>query len=226
MVQLHLLAQGFEPVHIFWVVIVVLWLLKIFRSVKTSAAGKPVVNVPQDDQAGLPENKDVKDIEDFLRHTFERLSDKNAAPDREEEMIVAADVVEIPKRLESELLVPQVVGDRESLGQGLEKRLEHHDDASEFSRHTAQLGQEVAEADEQMEAHIHEKFDHQIGTLKSTLAKTPIPQQEHVQSHDDISTIEGTLGKQLASLLKNRDGMRRAIVLSEILTRPEDRWQK
>ena len=226
MVQLHLLAQGFDPVKIFWVVIVVLWLLKIFRSVKTSIAGKPVVNVPQGDQAGLPENKDVKDIEDFLRHTFERLSDKNVASDREEEMIVDADVVEIPEKLESKLLVPQVVGDRESLGQGLEKRLEHHDDTSEIARHTPQLGQKFAEADEQMAAHIHEKFDHQIGTLKSTLAETPIPQQEHLQSHDDISTIEGISGKKLAALLKNRDGMRRAIVLSEILNRPEDRWQK
>ncbi len=226
MVQFHLLALGFDPVKIFWVVIVVLWLLKIFRSVKTSVAGKPVVNVPQGDQAGLPENKDVKDIEDFLRHSFERLSDKNVASDREEEMIVDADVVEIPEKLERKLLVPQVVGDRESLGQGLEKRLEHHDDTSEIARHTPQLGQEVAEADERMETHIHEKFDHQIGTLKSTLAETLIPQQEHLQSHDDISTIEGISGKELASLLKNRDGMRRAIVLSEILNRPEDRWQK
>lgn len=226
MVQLHLLAQGFDPVVIFWVVIGVLWLLKIFRWIKTSAAGKPVVNVPQGEQAGLPENKDVKDIEDFLRHTFERLSDKNVASDREEEMIVDADVVEIPEKLESKRLVPQVMGDRESLGQGLKKRQEHHDDTSEIARHTLQLGQEVAEADEQMEAHIHKKFDHQIGTLKSTLAETPIPQQEHLQSHDDISTIEGTSAKKLASLLKNRDGMRRAIVLSEILNRPEDRWQK
>lgn len=225
MVQLHLLAEGFDPVVIFWVVIGVLWLLKIFRSVK-AAVGKPVVNVPPGDQAGLPENKDVKDIEDFLRHAFERLSDKNVDSDSEEEMIVDADVVEIPEKLESELQATQVVGDGGPLGRGLEKHLEHHVDTSQIARHTAQMGQEVAEADEQMEAHIHEKFDHQIGTLKSTLAETPIPQHEHFQSHDDMVTIEGTSGKKLASLLKNRDGMRRAIVLSEILNRPEDRWQK
>ncbi len=87
------------------------------------------------------------------------------------------------------------------------------------------LGWEVAQSDDRLEAHLHEKFDHQIGTLASAPgeAAQPVALVEPTSPADRIEAA-GPSVAALATMLANPQGMRQAIVLSEILRRPEERW--
>lgn len=86
----------------------------------------------------------------------------------------------------------------------------------QFAAHTRQLGAEVDLADDKLEAHLHQTFDHQLGRLKKTASDTAAI--EHTKPIVDV-----TIG-EIRGLLATPAKMRDAIVMAEILRRPEERW--
>lgn len=85
-----------------------------------------------------------------------------------------------------------------------------------FTQHTNQLGAEVDLADDKLESHLHETFDHQLGRLKKTASDTAAV--EHAKPMVDVTISE------IRALLATPAKMRDAVVMAEILRRPEDRW--
>jgi hypothetical protein len=81
-----------------------------------------------------------------------------------------------------------------------------------FAERTSHLGEQVAQADEKIETHLHQKFDRELGTLGHSRAA---PSAE--------SPPADTLAAEIAAMLASPQGMRQAIVLGEILRRPEHR---
>jgi hypothetical protein len=81
-------------------------------------------------------------------------------------------------------------------------------------QHAQSLGSDVAQADERMQQHLEQRFVHQIGTLAPVTAKA------------DQRTEATTAAQELRSLLSRPGGMRQLIVASEILRRPEERWDR
>ncbi len=79
--------------------------------------------------------------------------------------------------------------------------------------HAQTLGSQVAQADERMEAHLREKFVHQLGALAPATA-SPV--------HE--STAAANAAAQLRTMLSRPESVRQIIVASEILRRPEERW--
>jgi len=87
--------------------------------------------------------------------------------------------------------------------------------ASRLSRHASQLGAQVGQADEKLEGHLHEKFDHDLSRIQ-----------------DESVTAAGQRGQEGAALtasdivgmLSNPKSISQAVVLNEILQRPLDRW--
>jgi len=99
-------------------------------------------------------------------------------------------------------------------------------DAGEFSRRTSQLGGEVAQTDAQLGEHLHEVFDHEVSRLATKPGETaaapavegsPLPE-------DQPAALVATSSADLIALLSNPEGIRLAIVINEILRRPEERW--
>lgn len=89
---------------------------------------------------------------------------------------------------------------------------------SEISRHAASLGAEVDLADDKLEARLHKTFDHKLGALKDTTTAAPVKVA--------MQTSEALLASMnLTRLLSNAQSIRNAIVLSEVLNRPEHRWE-
>lgn len=77
--------------------------------------------------------------------------------------------------------------------------------AREFDSRASQLGGRVGLADEKMESHLHQVFDHQLGRLQ----------------HSDLVVVdEWTLAEQLRAMLRNPVSVRQAVVLAEILRPP------
>lgn len=86
----------------------------------------------------------------------------------------------------------------------------------EIAEHARHLGEEVDQADDKLESHLHQTFDHQLGRLRKTASDTAAV--EHVKPAPDVTI--GDIRTMLASPASIRD----AIVMAEILRRPEDRW--
>jgi hypothetical protein len=84
-----------------------------------------------------------------------------------------------------------------------------------IGRHAQRLGEEVALADDRMEAQLQQKFDHRVGTLEPSSASTISPQ--------DVSP-GSSAAREFRELLARPGGMRHMVIANEILRRPEERW--
>ena len=83
----------------------------------------------------------------------------------------------------------------------------------EIAEHTRMLGAEVDAADEKLEAHLHQVFDHQLGRLKKTAS-------ESAAGPPSKPVTEMSL-EQIQRLLRSPSSIRDVIILTEILRRPE-----
>ncbi len=81
-------------------------------------------------------------------------------------------------------------------------------------------------ADERLETHLHEQFDHQLGSLRRADADAKAAQAALVEdsSLKDAIARAPTAAAGFAAVLRDAQGLRQAIVLREILSRPEERW--
>lgn len=78
----------------------------------------------------------------------------------------------------------------------------------------SRLGQEVALADDRMDARLHKAFDHNVGQLSSRQETTDaLPAASARSLADDVRQA-----------LRSQTSVRNAVVLNEILQRPEHRW--
>jgi hypothetical protein len=97
-----------------------------------------------------------------------------------------------------------------------------HLDTGDFAERAERLGDATEQADERMEQHLHQAFDHRLGSIGASTesimaAVTPEIDDEmkgRVVSHHPI-----------LSLLRQPQSVRNAIVLSELLQRPEQNWE-
>jgi len=84
----------------------------------------------------------------------------------------------------------------------------------QIAEHTRHLGEEVDQADDKLESHLHQVFDHQLGKLKKTASTTAAAPYDSPAS--DMS--------ELLQMLRSPKSVRDAIVMAEVLRRPDDRW--
>lgn len=106
------------------------------------------------------------------------------------------------------------------LGSEVGKHVAEHLGGQSFAREASQLGAGVVKAEEQLEQHIHQVFGHRLSTLASRDASLAAP----AESGKRPSDLPPTAAAGFAALLSNAASARQAIILHEILTRPEDRW--
>jgi hypothetical protein len=83
------------------------------------------------------------------------------------------------------------------------------------------LGGEVAQSDDRLQGHLHQVFDHQLSDLSTGEASSTAPTAGQFRSPSPAMAPSAGL----VSLLTNADSLRQAIILSEILNRPEHRWE-
>ena len=138
-------------------------------------------------------------IEEFLRQAAERRVNKPPP------------VVVPPVQGEPEVLVAELAEPDRSLA---DTHLEHHIDTSDLADHAEHLGEEVSRANDQVDQHVHAVFDHPVGELDDA----------HAPPGTTISAEGGGLHRELKRALRSSTQVRRAVVFSEILRRPEWLW--
>ncbi len=167
------------------------------------------------------------DIEDFLRRAAQRRVPQAAPPARRPpqpppEIIVLGD----DDVLDTEIVDAYPVEDPGILtGQNVGEHVAQHLDTSDFGERLSHLGEEVDHADDRMEAHMHEYFEHQLGELgASTSRAADSTLDDDLPAGHTPESRHKPAAFNIRKLLASPASIRDAIVLSEILRRPEDRW--
>jgi len=83
-----------------------------------------------------------------------------------------------------------------------------------LAEQASRVGDEIVRGENKFESRVEGKFSHDLGTLKDT----------HREGAYEQRTYENLVAGRLASLLTSPEGIREAMILSEILNRPVDRW--
>jgi hypothetical protein len=91
----------------------------------------------------------------------------------------------------------------------------HRLDADDITQHADHLGAEVGQADEKLDARIHSKFDHDLSKLDDAYKD---------EDGGDTTTEHETPALDVAGMLRDPRSISQAIILSEVLNRPLDRW--
>ena len=94
-----------------------------------------------------------------------------------------------------------------------------------IGQRNAHLGEEIGQADERIEGHLSSVFDHQVGQLSHADRQiNTISQGTDASIYKAPGSNETQLATQIRAMLASPQQAGAALVLSEILRRPEERW--
>jgi len=156
-------------------------------------------------QAGNVEDE----IGDFLRRAAERRGGAPAPQALPRANIpVAAEAVEEP------------------MGGQLREHVGEYLDSSKFERRASELGDEVSQADEMTQQRLHQKFDHEVSRLAGRPGESaePLRAVGVLEPEDRTGEFPPTAAVGVAAMLRDVESIRQAIIISEILNRPQERW--
>jgi hypothetical protein len=119
----------------------------------------------------------------------------------------------LPPPVEAEIVEAEIANRDDLIARSVQQHLRGVD---KIAAHARQLGAEVDLADDKLAAHLHQVFDHDLGALK----------QSGVQpaAHREQVTAEGLSPEAISRLLRSPSAARDAVILAEILQRPDVRW--
>lgn len=137
-------------------------------------------------------------------------------PSRLTERLEPEDVV-LLEPVQAEVVQPHTLSRQSSLQAADERR---RDGSRQIGNRPPQFAQQVEMADDNMEAHLHQVFDHKLGRLrKDAIAEGPPPP---VAAPGDTRVSEAAAS--IANMLRSPANLRNAIILNEIMTPPRHLW--
>jgi len=110
-------------------------------------------------------------------------------------------------------------------GESVGKHVQRHLLEGGVAQRDPHLGDQVGLADERIESHLQHVFEHRLGNLADGSVSAPSIAQGTDASVWNVPGESGiTLAAQVRAALSSPQQIGVAVVLSEILRRPEDRW--
>ncbi len=165
-------------------------------------------------QPGQPNQRDLRsEVDEFLRRS-RGLPEQRPEP----ELVLAEEPPARPTGREGwaqQQADPLEKARQEAatVGEHVTRRMRHLEE-SQLAENAAHLGAEVALADDKVQARLDATFKHPLGR---------IAQQEQAPEEVVVEPREFSVN-QIAAMLASPEGIRDAVILSEILNRPADRW--
>jgi hypothetical protein len=136
-----------------------------------------------------------------------------APPPRQPSRLVPApQTIDVMQPAEAEVIDAELADSGDRVARHVAQHLRGRE---EIAEHTRRLGEEVDLADDKLEARLHQVFDHQVGRLKMSATDAPA-----AAASDAVRS--GFTSDSIVRMLLSPDNIRNAIILGEILRRPED----
>lgn len=112
----------------------------------------------------------------------------------------------------------------ESVSDHVDRHIKSHP----VSEHSQELGKRIGQSDEAMEDHLHDVFDHSIGSLSHEQASRQVSEGTDAAIWETAeskrrkrSEARDGRSESIAQMLRNKDSIRQAIILGEVLKRPD-----
>jgi hypothetical protein len=160
----------------------------------------------------------VGEIEEFLKRANRKREEKAR---RKQQPKVAKPAPPAPPKPARRLVDGGSEGQQFEFGtnRSVADHVQQHLNTGQFAERAATLvDEDIAKDDASREAHRKQVFDHKLGSLSDTSTGSVKTAAAAQVAASDIGAIP------VGALLSNPDSIRQAIILNEILTRPEQRW--
>ena len=229
--QLALLAADFGWVKIvFLLVVFVVWIFNNLIGDKLKAKGRPQRPQIPPPQPDLPEGQQpagqpqlVGEIEEFLKRASRKREERTRR--KRPAKVVEKPVPPAPATPSRRLV--QSGADQQgfevSQRGSVAEHVQQHLNTRQFADRAAHLADEdIAKSDDVREAHRKQVFDHKLGRLADTSTAAAPAAPAAAIAPTDAEVAAAAIG--LSTLLSNPQNLKHAIVLNEILVRPEHRW--
>jgi hypothetical protein len=183
-----------------------------------------------------PQPARPREVDDEVEQFLRRVAQRRTGGGKADEVVVVHPEAPPPRRLAEEVVVAEAVEAPSFPVAG------RHLKPSIPNERLSRLDQ----TDEQVEEHLHDVFDHQLGRLSSEATRVDVtvgdayeqapveeyqvmpdayePERAAVRTAADEIAETPTAAVGLAAMLSDTENLKQAIVLSEILNRPEHRW--
>ena len=209
------LAAGLEN-WIFPIVVLVFIIMGLIRQMMAQVGEAKQGPAPRPEDGVPPEPDPVQDeIREFVRNRAER-----GGAGRPQAAGARGFPAERPAEVE---LVEPPPRDDGGVAEHVRERLR----TAKFDHPAPEVVGDVSHADGKVQTHIHTVFDHKVGRLVGRPGESAEPAgvSEPESPADRIGSMPSTAAAGLAAMLANPGSLRQAILLSEIINRPEHRWK-
>jgi hypothetical protein len=161
-------------------------------------------------------------IEEFMRRAIQHPPEEQARPAAQAsraEVVMASPAIE-PIRAEA---VDQSLGG--PMGGQLSDHVKTYLDEQKFERREVDLGKEISQVDQAIGQHLRQVFDHRVSEMEPAKGAAAVAvAYEPPDLVGAMANIPQTFATGLLDRVVDPDSLREAIILSEILQRPEERW--
>jgi hypothetical protein len=137
-------------------------------------------------------------------------------PQRRPATLTEVVMLEPVDSVEAELVEVELADQNDRVGRSVTRHMRGTEVIAERVRH---LGEEVDLADDKLEAHLHQVFDHKVGDLKKSTMEAAAASPS--QAARD-APLPGAAS--IARMLADPQSLRNAFIMVEILKRPEENW--
>lgn len=125
----------------------------------------------------------------------------------------------------AEVMEAEVIEDDAVSGDDVARLVEQHLDNRGFVERASHLAESVRGSDDVIEAHLHETFEHRLGQLGESTSRAEDSTLDDEDSAAKVTVTAASLsGEAVAKLLRSPRELRTAILLREILDRPQHLW--
>ncbi len=182
---------------------------------------------------GVPRDADPlrRQVDDFVRAPGQRPAAPRPAAPRSPRQPAPQPAgrkpTALPRRAEEPLDIGPAAVLPEPENAGVADHVRSHVPAAGFGSFVSDVGTGFAQTPEAMAGHLHEVFDHRLGTLGGTPGESSegAEAEDSAAPEDHVLVVSGTAAAGLAAVLAEPASLRQAVVLNEILARPEHRWE-
>lgn len=171
----------------------------------------------------------ARDIEEFLRRAAERRKQNQqsggnrprpaARPDSppprqslSNRDVVEPEVVPSIAPQPSRPLPSSIPASRSTGEETFDEHVRRHMDVTDVTEHASHLAEVIEHADERMEAHLDQAFEHSFGKLGSGRGTTDELEREAASNQ---------VAEDLLQLFRSPESIRQSILVAEILKRPD-----
>jgi hypothetical protein len=166
------------------------------------------------------------DIEEFLRRAAARRQQRQGQPPQQAGQ--AAPQGFAPQQPQIQIIEPTVeaeVIEAEPVHESVSQHVTQYLASDEFGQRTSHLGEHVGQADDQMKSHLSQVFEHRVGDLGATTS--PVQMEAVGTVGDEAPSVHRSVNRradEISAMFRSPRSLRQAIILSEIMNRPVDRW--